>query len=257
MLKLPINLYLTTRMVADLDLNGKKTLTTIQEASDSVEIQELFFQKQFQKLSENFVEQKLKILINDNIPKRKEKSARNAINDENLQFEFRHKSLFEYFTARTIKYNFDLYKEDIFNLTSSQLSNFSINKRIIMPCEKNAFENTYPNVCAKISTFSADGKYLAIGQEDNTCKIWNIEKEFELIKTIQGHTNSINSVAFSVDGKYLAIWNVDKGFQLINTIQGYTDYIQNKQICNQKQLYMKFSIKDYYIHYLISAISIP
>ncbi|KAL4511263.1 hypothetical protein ABPG73_008341 [Tetrahymena malaccensis] len=199
MLKLPIKLYLTTRIVADLDLNDKQTLTTIQEASDQVEIQELFFQKQFQKLSQNFVEQKLKILINDNTPEssnknqelisivdiefklvdevttyfnqnkiksadviqhlksyinsrvitriqlsnQEEKSARNELNDENLLFEFRHKSLFKYFTARAMKCDFDLYKENISKLTYSQLSNFNINKRKIMSCEKNAFSNKF------------------------------------------------------------------------------------------------------------------
>ncbi|KAL4511255.1 hypothetical protein ABPG73_008333 [Tetrahymena malaccensis] len=155
MLKLPINLCLITRMVADLDLNNKKILTTIQDVSDQVEIQELFFQKQFQKLSQNFVEQKLKILINDNTPE----------------------------------------------------SNLKIIKR-----------NIDPNVCAKISTFSADGKYLSMGSEDNTCKIWNVEKGFQLINTIQGHTDYINSVAFSVD---------QNGFELLNTIQGHTNSINS------------------------------
>ncbi|KAL4511264.1 hypothetical protein ABPG73_008342 [Tetrahymena malaccensis] len=617
MLKLPINLYLTTRMVADLDLNDQKTLTTIQEASDQVEIQELFFQQQFQKLSQNFVEQKLKILSNNTNESENKKqelismvqscyfeyfqkiamlmflqkgkkanflatkksdiifklrdevtkyfnqnkinkediiknikgyidsrvitriqlsikeensqnqSAHNNLNDETLEFEFRHKSLFEYFTARAMKYDFDLHKETIFKLNSSQLREFSINQRIIMSSEvnaseqqillklfklikpeidspqfkknysledisktnryiqflkksyikdytqmseidvgssnllstlfiskfsfpnlifkkcsfskayiqkysrkvvefqdcnlenaflqnqhleyfetsntKNAMHNSFqqkfntddiysfnhlifyknnlatitktgfinlfepdenqtfkkvlsnqitlaslktihlnenknlfvvtaqksiiqvnpinlekvnsftfsnaianlsinkseyivtlsnqqilkgdvengfkpldksriqsyytlsndnfivtslgnqtdiynlqdlkivkrnidPNCNSNISAFSADGKYLATGSEDNTYKIWNVDKGFELINTIQGHTKPINSVAFSADGKYLAtgsedntckIWNVDKGFELINTIQGHTKPINS------------------------------
>ncbi|KAL4498266.1 hypothetical protein ABPG73_006740 [Tetrahymena malaccensis] len=617
MLKLPINLYLTTRMVADLDLNDQKALTTIQEASDQVEIQELFFQQQFQKLSQNFVEQKLKIssnntnesdnkkqeiisivkscyfeyfqtiamlmflqkgkkanflatkkseirfklrdevtkyfnqnkINNEDIIKNvkgyidsrvitriqlsikeensQNQSINNNLNDETLEFEFRHKSLFEYFTARAMKYDFDLHKETIFKLNSSQLREFSINQRIIMSSEVNASEqqiilklfklikpfidspqfkenysledisktnryiqflkksdikdytqtseidvgssnllstlfisnfsfpnlifkkcsfsqsyiqkhsrkvvefqdcnlenallqnqhleyfetsntknamhdsfqqkfntddiysfnhlifyknnlvtitktgfinlfepdenqifkkvlsnqitiaslktihlnenknlfvvtaqksiiqinpinlekvNSYtfsntiaslsinkseyivtlsnqqilkgdvengfkpldksriqsyytlsndnfivtslgnqtdiynlqdlkivkrnidPNCNANISAFSADGKYLATGSEDNTCKIWNVDKGFELINTIQGHTSRVQSVAFSADGKYLAtgsedktckIWNVDKGFELINTIQGHTSRVQS------------------------------
>ncbi|KAL4500235.1 hypothetical protein ABPG73_011343 [Tetrahymena malaccensis] len=617
MLKLPINLYLTTRMVADLDLNDQKTLTTIQEASDQVEIQELFFQQQFLKLSQNLVEQKLKIqsnntnesdnkkqelisivqscyfeyfqtiamlmflqkgkkanflatkkseirfklrdevtkyfnqnkINNEDIIKNvkgyidsrvitriqlsiKEENSQNQqadnnLNDETLEFEFRHKSLFEYFTARAMKYDFDLHKETIFKLNSSQLREFSINQRIIMSSEvnaseqqillklfklikpyidspqfkenysledisktnryiqylkksdikdytqtseidvgssnllstlfisnfsfpnlifkkcsfsqsyiqkhsrkvvefqdcnlenallqnqhleyfetsntKNAMHNSFqqkfntddiysfnhlifyknnlvtitktgfinlfepdenqifkkvlsnqitiaslktihlnenknlfvvtaqksiiqinpinlekvnsftfsntiaslsinkseyivtlsnqqilkgdvengfkpldkrrvqsyytlsndnfivtslgnqtdiynlqdlkivkrnidPNVSAKISAFSANGKYLAMGSEDNTCKIWNVDKGFELINTIQGHTKPIYSVAFSADGKYLAtgssdntckIWNVDKGFELLNTIQGHNSWVNS------------------------------
>ncbi|KAL4509051.1 hypothetical protein ABPG73_006437 [Tetrahymena malaccensis] len=91
--------------------------------------------------------------------------------------------------------------------------------------------NIDPNFNANISAFSVDGKYLATGSLDSTCKIWNVDKGFELINTIQGHTNLVNSVAFSADEKCVAtgssdntckIWNVDKGFELINTIQGHT-----------------------------------
>ncbi|KAL4511262.1 hypothetical protein ABPG73_008340 [Tetrahymena malaccensis] len=104
-----------------------------------------------------------------------------------------------------------------------------------------------------ISTFSANGKYLAKVSEDNTCKIWNVDKGFELINAIQGRFGRITSVAFSADGKYLStgsedktckIWNeylttgsswdknykilnVDKGFELINTIQLQTHWVKS------------------------------
>ncbi|KAL4484724.1 hypothetical protein ABPG74_019901 [Tetrahymena malaccensis] len=104
-----------------------------------------------------------------------------------------------------------------------------------------------------ISSFSANGKYLAKVSEDNTCKIWNVDKGFQLINAIQGHFSRITSVAFSADGKYLStgsedktckIWNtylttgsswdknckilnVDKGFELINTIQLQTHWVKS------------------------------
>ncbi|KAL4509647.1 hypothetical protein ABPG73_022863 [Tetrahymena malaccensis] len=47
------------------------------------------------------------------------------------------------------------------------------------------------------SSFSVNSKYLATGSRDKTCKIWDIEKGFELIATIQGHIEDILSIAFS------------------------------------------------------------
>jgi WD40 repeat protein len=44
---------------------------------------------------------------------------------------------------------------------------------------------------------------LASGSEDNTVKLWSVESQKELT-TLQGHSSSVNSVAFSPDGKYLA-----------------------------------------------------
>ena len=61
--------------------------------------------------------------------------------------------------------------------------------------------------------FSPDGKTLASGScqeknEDYDCvkgdiKLWNLETEEE-ISSLEGHSNEVNSVAFSPDGKILA-----------------------------------------------------
>ncbi|EAR99291.2 WD domain, G-beta repeat protein (macronuclear) [Tetrahymena thermophila SB210] len=61
--------------------------------------------------------------------------------DQNMQIiEFKHKSLYEYFAARAMKHDFDQHKEDIYKLDMSKLSQFNINKRIIMTTQKNASE---------------------------------------------------------------------------------------------------------------------
>ncbi|EAR81914.2 WD domain, G-beta repeat protein (macronuclear) [Tetrahymena thermophila SB210] len=233
LLKLPINLYLTTRMISDIDLNDEKTLNTFQQASDQIVIQELFFSQQFKKQAQIFVEQQKYLTLNDKQRKdiaeivescyfeyfqsvamhmfiqkgqksnflsttreqikfqpREEVSLflqQNKIDEDEIikklinyvdsrvitriqlklegkntkmqnkesqtqmdqykaeenesqEFEFRHKSLFEYFAARAMKYDFDLHKENIFKLDISQLQQFNINKRIIMSSEKNVSE---------------------------------------------------------------------------------------------------------------------
>ncbi|EAR83183.2 WD domain, G-beta repeat protein (macronuclear) [Tetrahymena thermophila SB210] len=231
LLKLPINLYLATRMINDLDLNNENISNAFQEVSDQIEIQELFFSQQFKKQSKIFIEQQKKLSITDmqkqelmekvescyfeyfqfiamhmfiqkgqksnylsttrdsiQFKIREEVSAffkKSKINVDDLieklnnyvdsrvvtriqlkfneqtkskqtqsqtekqkveredlkqEFEFRHKSLFEYFAARAMKYDFDLHQDNVFKLDIQQLKQFNINKRIIMSNQKNASE---------------------------------------------------------------------------------------------------------------------
>ena len=46
--------------------------------------------------------------------------------------EFRHKSLFEYFCARAMKFDFDIHQENIYKLPLAELEKFSINQKSIM-----------------------------------------------------------------------------------------------------------------------------
>ncbi len=54
---------------------------------------------------------------------------------------------------------------------------------------------------------------MASGSEDKRVKLWSIEWQKE-VTTLLGHSSSVNSVAFSSDGKYLASGSKDKTIKL-------------------------------------------
>jgi WD40 repeat protein len=54
---------------------------------------------------------------------------------------------------------------------------------------------------------------LASGSADNTVKLWSVESQKE-VTTLQGHSSSVWSVAFSPDGKYLASGSADNTVKL-------------------------------------------
>ena len=66
--------------------------------------------------------------------------------------------------------------------------------------------------------FSPDGKTLA-SAGDSTIQLWNANTG-ELLYTLKGHYNWVNSVAFSPDGQTLASGSFDKTIRLWNTNTG-------------------------------------
>jgi pimeloyl-ACP methyl ester carboxylesterase len=78
--------------------------------------------------------------------------------------------------------------------------------------------------------FSPDGQWLAAGSDDNKIRLWRTA-DYELVKTLEGHTHYVNGIAFSptergrllVSGshdKQVGIWDVQSG-QLLKLLDGH------------------------------------
>ncbi len=61
--------------------------------------------------------------------------------------------------------------------------------------------------------YSPDGRYLASGSSDKTIKIWEVATG-KVLRTLTGHSHSVNSVVYSPDGRYLASGSGDKTIKI-------------------------------------------
>jgi len=67
--------------------------------------------------------------------------------------------------------------------------------------------------------FSPDARLLASGSKDNTVRLWDTERAFELRK-LTGHAAWVKAVAFSADGRWLASGSVDGAVKLWDVATG-------------------------------------
>jgi WD40 repeat protein len=81
--------------------------------------------------------------------------------------------------------------------------------------------------------FSLDGQFLVSGNEDCTIKVWELSTGNQIL-ALTGHSNFVNSIAFSPDGSILAsaggnivkLWELSKG-QEIRTFSGHAELIHS------------------------------
>ncbi|GAA6619659.1 NB-ARC domain-containing protein [Scytonema sp. NUACC26] len=69
------------------------------------------------------------------------------------------------------------------------------------------------------SSLDSEYGYLASGSLDRTVKIWDV-RTGQCLKTLQGHTNQVSSVAFSSDGQILASSSTDETIELWDVRSG-------------------------------------
>ncbi|MEH2162399.1 MAG: caspase family protein [Nostoc sp.] len=137
-----------------------------------------------------------------------------------------------------------------FLASASQLGTINIwniknNQKKLMAEIKNAHKGIIYGL-----DFTPDGEILASGGDDETVKLWNIDKaikgENSLIETLQGHTAKVNRLEFSRDGKIIASSSNDRTVRLwkwqqVTFINNVTPDAENllKYSCNFLKEYLQ------------------
>ena len=60
-----------------------------------------------------------------------------------------------------------------------------------------------------VVAMSPDGQTIVSGSGDNTIKVWNLDTG-ELLHTLEGHSDSVNSVAISPNGRTIVSGSEDE-----------------------------------------------
>ncbi len=135
-----------------------------------------------------------------------------------------------------------LYDGITFNPNENQLTSYSY---IVGIWDLNHYKlqkTIETNGMVSVVTYSPDGKTMAIGNYDDTISLWDLTK-WEIIYTLEGHTDCITSVEFSPDSKVIAsaccdntikMWDANTGEQ-IQTLSGYSTCIDAMRFSTNEQ----------------------
>lgn len=100
------------------------------------------------------------------------------------------------------------------------------NRRCLLTIEQ---ENEYDATCVD---FSPDAKFIAVGDGENSVKVYRVESG-ELLLTLTGHREAVSAVVFAPNGERILsassddtirIWDATTGAEL-RTLRGHTDDI--------------------------------
>ncbi len=115
-----------------------------------------------------------------------------------------------------------------------QLWNYTTGERIQIPKDPNADKYGYDDFKSQPVAFSPDGKsFVARSSSGSASRLWNLQTG-KLIRTFEAKS-SINAVAISPDGKFLAtgvrdnalkLWNLRTG-ELISTFTGHSGEVMS------------------------------
>lgn len=71
------------------------------------------------------------------------------------------------------------------------------------------------------SAWHPDGQILATGNQDTTCRLWDIRNLSESIAVIKGRMGAIRAVKFSSDGRFMAMAEPADFVHVFDTKSGY------------------------------------
>ena len=92
--------------------------------------------------------------------------------------------------------------------------------------------------------FNHEGTKIVSGSVDKTIRIWNVNGE--LLKTLEVHTDSINSVAFDHDGMRIVSGSDDKTIRIWDVLNG--DLLKTLQIPRDSNEYYRSILSVAYNH---------
>lgn len=77
------------------------------------------------------------------------------------------------------------------------------------------------------SAWHPDGRILATGNQDTTCRLWDIRNLSKSLAVIKGRMGAIRAVKFSSDGRFMAMAEPADFVHILDTESG---YVQGQEI---------------------------